>query len=278
MNNRTVIAPETLEDLQERIVDQSDNMSNRLRVVGEFFVHNPNTVGLENMVSIAGEIGVSPSTLVRFANFLGYKGFSDLQELYRGDIRGQVTGYRERVRSTASRVAGDKNVHHILESFSESQCTAIEELNGSISAEAFEQALTMMNEAETIYVTGVRRAFPVTYYLAYALLRADFDVIVLDDVGGLHKSRLKRLGKNDLMIAVSFHPHASETTESIQLANKRDCPILMISGHSIHPEHALIEHTLKVSEAEMMGMRSLTTSMHLAQCLVMGLLHHQEKQ
>ena len=55
-------------------------------------------------------------------------------------------------------------------------------------------------------------------------------------------------------------------------------PVLMISGHSIHPEHALIEHTLKVNEAEMMGMRSLTTSMHLAQCLVMGLLHRQEKQ
>ena len=278
MNSRTIIAPESLEELQERIVDQSDSMSNRLRVVGEFFVHNPNTVGLENMVSIAGEIGVSPSTLVRFANFLGYRGFSDLQELYRGEIRGQVTGYRERVRSTASRCVDSQNGHHILETFSDSQCSAIKELNSTISAEAFEQALTMMNEADTIYVTGVRRAFPVTYYLAYALLRADFNVIVLDDVGGLHKSRLKRLNKNDLVIAVSFHPHASETTECIQLASKRNCPVLMISGHSIHPEHALIEHTLKVSEAEMMGMRSLTTSMHLAQCLVMGLLHRQEKQ
>ena len=278
MNSRTIIAPESLEELQERIVDQSDSMSNRLRVVGEFFVHNPNTVGLENMVSIAGEIGVSPSTLVRFANFLGYRGFSDLQELYRGEIRGQVTGYRERVRSTASRCVDSQNGHHILETFSDSQCSAIEELNSTISAEAFEQALSMMNEADTIYVTGVRRAFPVTYYLAYALLRADFNVIVLDDVGGLHKSRLKRLNKNDLVIAVSFHPHASETTECIQLASKRNCPVLMISGHSIHPEHALIEHTLKVSEAEMMGMRSLTTSMHLAQCLVMGLLHRQEKQ
>ena len=179
MNSRTIIVSESLEELQERIVDQSGSMSNRLRVVGEFFVHNPNTVGLENMVSIAGEIGVSPSTLVRFANFLGYRGFSDLQELYRGEIRGQVTGYRERVRSTASRCVDSQNGHHILEAFSDSQCSAIEELNGTITAEAFEQALTMMNEADTIYVTGVRRAFPVTYYLAYALLRADFNVIVL---------------------------------------------------------------------------------------------------
>ena len=278
MTRQTIITPETLDELQERIVDQYDNMSNRLRVVGEFFVHNPSTVGLENMVSIAGEIGVSPSTLVRFANFFGFRGFTDLQELYRGQIRGQVTGYRERVRTAANQVKNSKNGHHLLQSFSESQCMAIEELNSSISDDNFEQALDMMSEAETIYVTGVRRAFPVVYYLAYALLRADLNVVILDSVGGLHKNQMKHLGKKDLMLAVSFHPHASETTENIRTANEHGCPVLMISGHSIHPEHAIIEHTLKVTEAEMMGMRSLATSMHLAQCLVMGLLHREEKQ
>ena len=277
MNSRTIIIPETLEELQARIVDQYDNMSNRLRVVGEFFVQHPNTVGLENMVSIAGEIGVSPSTLVRFANFFGFKGFSDLQELYRGQIRGQVSGYRERVRATTRTKAG-KGGHHILETFSQSQCQAIEELNSGIPTEDFEKALDMMSAADTLYITGVRRAFPVSYYLSYALLRADFDVVLLDSVGALHKNQMKRLGKSDLMIAVSFQPHGEETTESIQAAHERHCPVLLLSDHSIHPEHASIEHSLKVTEAEMMGMRSPAASIHLAQCLVMGLLYRQENQ
>ena len=73
MNSRKKIAPETLEELQAAIVERYDTMSNRLRLVGEFFVRNPNVVALENMVSIASEVDVSPSTLVRFANFFGFK-------------------------------------------------------------------------------------------------------------------------------------------------------------------------------------------------------------
>lgn len=277
MNSRKKIAPETLEELQATIVEQYDTMSNRLRLVGEFFVRNPNVVALENMVSIASEVDVSPSTLVRFANFFGFKGFSDLQQLYRGQLKGQVNGYRERVRSAPIDSGSEQGGHQLLEALSQSQAMAVEEVAKDISPEAFDKALDMMEQARTIYISGVRRAFPVAYYLTYALMRADMDVVLIDDIGALHKNYLKRATPQDLLLAVSYHPHADETSECINIAAERQSPILVLTDHSFHPCKNSITHALEIKEAEMMGMRSLSSSMHLAQSLVMGLLYRLEK-
>ncbi len=270
--------PQTLEELKSAIINRYDSMSKRLRLVGDFFVQNPNTVALENLVVIAGEIDVSPSTLVRFANFFGFAGFSELQQLYRSQLKGQVSGYRERVRHASEMTGAIKEGHHLLDAFSGPQSLAIDSLSVDISPADFDKALDLMSNARIIYVTGARRAFPVAYYLCYALMRADLDVILLDGVGAMHKNQLKRLTENDLLLAVSYHPHADETNECIQIAHERHCPSLVLTDHSIHPCKEVITHGLQVKEAEMMGMRSLSTSMHLAQCLVMGLLCRQEDQ
>ena len=277
MNSRKKITPETLEELQASIIEQYDAMSNRLRLVGEFFVRNPNVVALENMVSIASEVDVSPSTLVRFANFFGFKGFSDLQQLYRGQLKGQVNGYRERVRTAPVEAGSEQGGHQLLEALSHNQAIAVEDVAKDISPEAFEKALDMMEQAQTIYVSGVRRAFPVAYYLTYALMRADMNVVLIDDSGALHKNQLKRAGFRDLLLAVSYHPHADETAECINIAAERKSQILVLTDHSFHPCKNSITHALEIKEAEMMGMRSLSGSLHLAQSLVMGLLYRLEK-
>lgn len=277
MNNRKKVAPETLEELQSRIVAQYDDMSKRLRLVGEYFVRYPNVVALENLVSIASEVDVSPSTLVRFANYFGFKGFSDLQQLYRGQLKGQVDGYREKIRKNISDDCLEEGAYQLMISFSDSQALAIEEVGRNISPEIFDKALDMLGQARTIYIAGVRRAFPVACYLAYALMRADMNAVLIDDVGALHKNQLKRSGEQDLLIAISYQPHADETSESIKTADERQCPVILLTDHSYHPCKNMTTLALEIREAEMMGMPALSASMHLVQSLVMGLLYRQEK-
>ncbi len=266
-----------LDDLNKRIVEEYDNLSGRLRQVGDFFIQHPDMVALETLVAIAREIDVSPSTLVRFANYFGFNGFSELQQLYRSQLKGRMEGYRERVRHADTDLQGDSSGHSLLKSFAHPQAMAIESLATLINPGQFKKALDLMEQAETIYIHGVRRAFPVACYLSYALMRADVDVVLLDGVGGLHKNQLKRISEKDLLLAVTYHPHADETAETIRSAHEKHARVVALTDHNIHPCSRLVDVSLRVSEAEMMGIRSLGSSMHLAQCLVMSLLCHQEQ-
>ena len=277
MTSRKKTAPETLDELQSLITAQYDDMSKRLRLVGEYFVRYPNVVALENMASIAADVDVSPSTLVRFANYMGFKAFSDLQELYRGELKGQVNGYRERPHRTDGDGSSEEGAYQLMLAFSDSQALAMDEIDKTIPPELFEKTLERLEQAKTIYIAGVRRAFPVAYYFAYALMRVDMNVVLIDDVGALHKNQLKRSGEQDLLVAVSYQPHADETTESIKIANERQCPVILLTDHSYHPCKNRVTLALEVKEAEMMGMTALSCSMHLAQSLVMGITYRQEK-
>ena len=268
--------PESIAELRRAITDHYQFMSGRLQLVSDFFLQNPNQIALETMVSIASEIGVSPSTLVRFANFFGFKGFTQLQQLYIGELKGRVNGYRERVRLASSENAPESN--YLLDAFYGAQMVAIENLASSVGTEDLKTAIDLMDQAGTIYVTGARRAFPVAYYLSYALLRADINVVLLESVGALYKTQLKRLDENDLLLAASFYPHAQETSECIRLASENNAKTLVFTDLSVHPCHSLISHSLTYNEAEVMGMRSLSSSMHLAQSLVMGLIIKKEQQ
>ena len=69
-------------------------------------------------------------------------------------------------------------------------------------------------------------------YLTYNLMRADIGVVLMDDIGALHKNQLKRVTSQGLLLAVSYHPHADETTESINTASERQNPILVLTDHS----------------------------------------------
>ena len=268
-------SPENLAELHQSINDHYQIMSGRLQLVSDFFLQNPNRIALETMVSIATDIGVSPSTLVRFAHFFGFKGFTQLQQLYVGELKGRMNGYRERVRLASNSNTPESN--YLLNAFFGAQMVAIENLASAISPEDLRATIDLMDQADTIYITGARRAFPVAYYLSYVLLQAEINVVLLESVGSLHKTQLKRINSNDLLLAVSFYPHAEETNECIRMASNKYGKILVLTDHSVHPCHNHISHSLRYNEAEVMGMRSLSSSMHLAQSLVMGLIIKKEQ-
>ena len=270
-----VKSPENLAELRQSIADRYQKMSRRLQLVSDFFLENPNRVALETMVSIASDIGVSPSTLVRFARFFGFKGFTQLQKIYVGELKERVNGYRERMRLASNSHTPESNF--LLEAFFGAQMVAIEDLARAVGPEDLKTTIELMDQARTIYVTGARRAFPVAYYLSYALLQADINVVLLESVGSLHKNQLKLIGPEDLLLAISFHPHAEETNECIRMTSQGSGKTLLLTDHSAHPCHRLISHCLRYNEAEVMGMRSLSSSMHLAQSLVMGLIIKKEQ-
>ena len=104
---------------------------------------------------------------------------------------------------------GDENSEQspsqLLTRFSHANAIALGHLSETTAAEDLDKAIQILSQAHAAHVVGVRRAFVVASYFAYALRHIDRKAYLIDGVGGMYKEQASALDKNDVMIAVSFH-------------------------------------------------------------------------
>ena len=275
------VAPKTAEELRAAILERYDSLSKRLQQIARYVLDEPNEMALETLAVISERCGVQPSAIVRFAKTFGYPGASQMQRLFRdGLLSGHAAlGYGERVRhfneAVAKKPVGGADV---LSEFVEGNTLALQNLAQTVSEADMAQAVKMIDKAETVYVVGFRRSFPVASYLAYSLQQANKRTLFIDGVAGLTKQQVQTIGPKDLLIAVSYHPYAEETVLAVDMAGQRGAKILSISDSLVSPIAKQAELVLHVRESEVRTFRSLAASICLAQALVIGFAFEAGKE
>ena len=267
------IAPATAEELRAEIVRRHESLSKRLQQLGRYILDEPNDVALETLAVIADRCGVQPSAIVRFAKSFGFEGASQMQRLFRDGLlnNNAAFGYSDRIRQLRQAAnADDARPADLLAEFVEGNTLALENLLHTVSEADMKGAVDAIAAADTVYVVGFRRSFPVASYLVYSLLQAGKRAIFMDGVAGLAMQQAQLAGEDDLLIAVSFQPYSEETVAIVDAAGKRGCAVLAISDSLISPVAKPARHVLQVREPEVHKFRSLSASMCLAQALVIN--------
>ncbi len=85
------------EQVVNDITERYPHLSERFQQVARFIMQNPNAVALESINAIAQKCGLHPSTLVRFAQNLGYSGFKQMQSVFQTRLATSAPGYNERI-------------------------------------------------------------------------------------------------------------------------------------------------------------------------------------
>jgi len=266
--------PATAEELRAAILDRYDSLSKRLQQIARYVLDEPNDMALETLAVLADRSGVQPSAIVRFAKTFGYPGASQMQRLFRdGLLSGHAAlGYSERVRQFSqaadSRTTGGGA--ELLAEFVEGNTMALQNLAQAIGEQEMSAAVKLIEQAETVYVAGFRRAFPVSAYLAYSLQQVGKRTMFIDGVAGLARQQVQSIGPKDLLIAVSYHPYAEETVLAVETAVGRGASVLALSDSLVSPIAKPATAVLQVRESEVRTFRSLAASICLAQALVIG--------
>jgi len=274
-------APASAEELRAAILERYDSLSKRLQQIARYVLDEPNEMALETLAVISERCGVQPSAIVRFAKTFGYPGASQMQRLFRdGLLSGHAgLGYGERVRhfneAVARKAEGGADV---LGEFVEGNTLALQNLAQTVSEADMKDAVALIDRAETVYVVGFRRSFPVASYLAYSLQQVNKRTLFIDGVAGLTKQQVQTIGPRDLLIAVSYHPYAEETVQAVDMATQRGARILSISDSLVSPIAKPAELVLHVRESEVRTFRSLAASICLAQALVIGFAFEANKE
>jgi DNA-binding MurR/RpiR family transcriptional regulator len=266
--------PATAEELRAAILVRYESLSKRLQQIARYVLDEPNAVALETLAVLAERTGVQPSAIVRFAKSFGFDGATQMQRLFRdGLLSGTAPlGYGERVREFTQNVEGKAvgDPGQVLGEFVEGNILALQNLGKIVSRDDLAHAVKLISQADTVYVAGFRRSFPVAAYLAYSLLQVDKKTVFIDSLGGMSLQQVHAIAANDLLIAVSYHPYAGETVHVVDAAVERGCKVLSISDSLVSPVAKPANLVLQVREAEIRKFRSLSASMCLAQALVIS--------
>ncbi|MGH8198781.1 MAG: MurR/RpiR family transcriptional regulator [Steroidobacteraceae bacterium] len=271
--SQQVTAPTTAAELREAILARYDSLSGRLRQFAHYLLDAPNDVALETLAVIAQRSGVQPSAIVRFAKQFGFEGATPMQRVFRADLVAANPGaaYGERVRQTMDRLENAPNdPASLLREFAEGTDLALRQLTHTVGTVELAAAFRLLEQANSVYVVGVRRAFPVAAYLAYSLQQSAKRTIFVDGVAGLWRQQAAGISSGDLLICVSYRPYAEETLEVVNAAHAQKAVILAITDSVVSPIAKEADTVLRVQEAEIRGFRSLSASMCLAQTLVIG--------
>jgi DNA-binding MurR/RpiR family transcriptional regulator len=266
--------PDNLESLRSAITSQYEELSPRLKQVASFVLDNPNDIALETLAVNAKRCDVQPSTIVRFAKVFGYSGASEMQRLFRDEIltAAPSPSYSERIRQFNERSDSVDRMlpYNVMQEFAESNIIALEHLRDAVRKEDLDRSIDLIQSAHTIYLAGVRRSFPVAAYLAYSLSHVEKRAFLMDGVAGMTSEQSWMLGAEDLLIAVSFKPYASETLSVVETAAANGVPMIGISDSRLSPIAKNADVCFEIKDAEVRQFRSLTASMCLAQTLVIS--------
>jgi DNA-binding MurR/RpiR family transcriptional regulator len=264
-------APKDFPALRALIVQRAGTLPKRLTQVATYALDNPDEIAFGTVASVAAQADVQPSALVRFAHALGYGGFSDLQDVFRSRLRERVLNYDERLARMQEHGIATSQAGLLLEGFLEAAERSIGELRERTDATLLDRAVEVLAAAETIYLIGLRRSFPITSYMSYALAKSGIRNILVDGVAGLGAEQANFIGQRDAVLAVSFTPYANETVVLTNAADTRGAKIVAITDSVLSPIAPPADVMLELVEANFEGFRSMAATMALAMCLTVSI-------
>ena len=162
-------------------------------------------------------VGVSESTVVRFATELGYDGYPKLQKAMQEMIRNKLTSV-QRIEVTSNRIGNDNVLDSVLNQDIDKIRRTIEET----SHEDFARAVDEICKAERIYIFGVRSTAAIANFLAY-YFEMIFDNVRVITSGSQTETfeQIFRITDKDVMIGISFPRYSSMSVEAMDFARSR---------------------------------------------------------
>lgn len=225
--------------LQKDIEKALPKMSESQKKIAHYLLKNYDKAAFLTAAKLGKEVEVSESTIVRFANLLGYNGFPQLQEVLQDMVRKKLTTVNQLKRSI-TKVYKDKNVlYQILQSDLEN----LEITMNEISIQSFEKLISYIQEAEVIYIVGLRTAVAVAIFFYQALRLFLSNVRCINyGVEDLFE-QISDINQKDILIAISFPRYTRRTVELMELAKKKELkqpPLLIVLSPQLPKRRILL--------------------------------------
>lgn len=218
-------------NLLSRINKQMPEFSKGQKLIANFIVTNYDKAAFMTASKLGMTVGVSESTVVRFATELGYEGYPKMQKAMQEMIRDKLTSI-QRIEVTKNRIGNDNILENVLNHDIEKIRNTIEET----SKEDFNNAVNAISKAKTIYIFAVRSSAALASFLGYyySLIFENVKVVSTYSETEIFEN-LFRMTSDDVIIGISFPRYSNAAIQAMSFAKRRGAKVVAITDSMISP-------------------------------------------
>ncbi len=251
-------------DLLVRLNKNYKTLSKGQKQLAAYITENYDRAAFITASKMGRIVGVSESTVVRFAYALGYDGYPELQKSLQELIRNKLTSV-QRIQLT-----GDLQPNDVLRSVLKSDVSNIRATIDSIDNASFNAAINALLEAKQVYIVGLMSAAPLAQFLAYYLGFVMDNVVMVSGAMGNIYEDLFRISSEDVCIGISFPRYSNRTIDALDFARGKEATIIAITDSVSSPIAEKAEHAL-IARSDMAGFAdSLVAPLSLINAIIVA--------
>ncbi len=264
----------TEENLFSRMNTQYHKFSKGQKKLVSYITDNYDKAAFFTAAKLGETVGVSESTVVRFAIHLGYKGYPEFQKALEELVRNKLNSI-QRMEVTYGRVPQSEILDTVLRADIEKIKLTME----NIDHNAFELAVETILEAKSIYIVGIRSCAPLASFLGF------YFNLLFDNVHLMHTNssselfeQMIHISKDDVIIGISFPRYSMRTLKALEFANNRNAKVITLTD-SIHSPMNLYSSCNLIARSDMASIvDSLVAPLSVINALVVALCMRKQKE
>lgn len=261
-------------ELINRINEKYSSMSKGQKLLSTYITDNYDKAVFLTAEKLGKVVGVSESTVVRFATHLGYRGYPEFQKALEELVRNKLNSI-QRMEVTYGRISQSKILDTVLQSDAEKIKSTLEQIDQN----AFESALDIILNAKHIYIVGIRSCAPLASFMSF------YFNLMFDNVHLLHTSssselfeQMVRISKEDVIIGISFPRYSMRTLKAMEFANNRNAKVITLTD-SVHSPMNLYSSCNLIAKSDMASIvDSLVAPLSVINALIVALCMRKQSE
>lgn len=261
-----------MQDMIERLNHSGRKLSKGHRRIAQYIVEHYDKAVFMTASRLGESVGVSESTVVRFAAVLGYEGYPQLQRALQELVSHRLTAVQRFEMS--SEIDPNAVLRTVLKSDMQNIRATVEELDNR----AFEEGVKRILNAKEIYVIGLRSAAPLAQFLGYYLNYIFDRVHLVSSAATDVFEEIARISEADVVIGISFPRYSTRTVKAMRFARSCGAQVISITDGPMSPLHEVSDVCLNACTDMASFVDSLAAPMSVINALVVSLgLHRKEE-
>ncbi len=260
-----------MQDMIDRLNQSGKRLSKGHRKIAQYIVEHYDKAVFMTANRLGESVGVSESTVVRFAAAMGYEGYPQLQRSLQELVSHRLTANQRFEMSTEMDPREALDV--VLKSDMQNLRATMEQMDSDV----FEDVVKRLLSARAIYVMGLRSAAPLAQFMGY-YLNYIFDQVHLVSSGATDVfEEISKLQENDVLVGISFPRYSTRTLEAMRFAKRCGAQVVAITDGPMSPLADMADATLTARTDMASFVDSLAAPLSLINALLVALgLHRKE--
>lgn len=218
-------------DLFALIEEKLPKLSKGHKLIANFILTQYDKAAFMTAQKLGKTVGVSESTVVRFASELGYDGYPELQKRLQDLMRSKLTAV-QRIEVTSGQMKSEDVLTRVLNQDIERIRATLNENN----TEAFSRAVDLITSCNTIYIMGTRSSAAIASFMSYnlSLLYPHVKLIQSTTTSELFE-KIMRIDDRDVMIGISFPRYSNQTVKALKYAKNNNAKVIALTDSVTSP-------------------------------------------